>query len=185
MIEFFVLGLVSPVRAADPRLSDAVHSTLLDDLARTRETGPGGQRGSDSDSSATAWSSLAQSTPAVTVLEARRACGSCSTLMVVLPCCCSSWWGTRRFRDTTAGRSLIGALVGAQPCRQSACPGPPGPAELMQDLESSRACKAVTRREPGATDRTSRPARTPSREKQSARRGSPSERAVEAGTYWG
>lgn len=41
------------MRCLKRRLSDAVYRTLLDDLARTRGTGPGGQRGSDSDSSAT------------------------------------------------------------------------------------------------------------------------------------
>ena len=37
---------------------------------------------------------------------------------------------------------------GAQPCRQSACPGPLGPAELMQDL-TGLADMAMTQREPG------------------------------------
>ena len=41
------------MRCLKRRLSDAVYRTMLDDLAQTRRTGPGGQRGSDSDSSAT------------------------------------------------------------------------------------------------------------------------------------
>ena len=41
------------MRCLKRRLSDAVYRTMLDDLTKTRGTGPGGQRGSDSDSSAT------------------------------------------------------------------------------------------------------------------------------------
>jgi transposase len=45
------------MRCLKRRLSDAVYRTLVDDLATTTNqaevTGPGGQRGSDSDSSAT------------------------------------------------------------------------------------------------------------------------------------
>jgi transposase len=41
------------MRCLKRRLSDLVYKTMLDDLARTTGTGPGGQRGNDSDSSAT------------------------------------------------------------------------------------------------------------------------------------
>ena len=41
------------MRCLKRRLSDAVYRTMLDDLSKTKGTGPGGQRGSDSDSSAT------------------------------------------------------------------------------------------------------------------------------------
>jgi hypothetical protein len=43
-------------------------------------------------------------------------------------------------RDTTAGRSLIGAHIGAQPCRQSACPGPPDLANLHAGPRRSSGC---------------------------------------------
>jgi transposase len=41
------------MRCLKRRLSDLVYKTMLDDLAKTTGTGPGGQRGNDSDSSAT------------------------------------------------------------------------------------------------------------------------------------
>ena len=41
------------MRCLKRRLSDTVYRTMLDDLATTSRTGPGGQRGDDSDSSAT------------------------------------------------------------------------------------------------------------------------------------
>ena len=41
------------MRCLKRRLSDIVYRTMLDDLASTQATGPGGQRGNDSDSSAT------------------------------------------------------------------------------------------------------------------------------------
>jgi transposase len=41
------------MRCLKRRLSDAVYRTMLNDLATARATGPGGQRGNDSDSSAT------------------------------------------------------------------------------------------------------------------------------------
>jgi transposase len=41
------------MRCLKRRLSDLVYKTMLDDLARTTATGPGGQRGNGSDSSAT------------------------------------------------------------------------------------------------------------------------------------
>jgi transposase len=41
------------MRCLKRRLSDTIYRTMLDDLAATTRTGPGGQRGSDSDSSAT------------------------------------------------------------------------------------------------------------------------------------
>lgn len=41
------------MRCLKRRLSDLVYKTMLDDLVRTTATGPGGQRGNDSDSSAT------------------------------------------------------------------------------------------------------------------------------------
>jgi transposase len=41
------------MRALKRRLSNIVFKTMLDDTARAAETGPGGQRGNDSDSSAT------------------------------------------------------------------------------------------------------------------------------------
>ena len=41
------------VRALKRRLSDAVYRVMLDDLTKTEGTSPGGQRGNDSDSSAT------------------------------------------------------------------------------------------------------------------------------------
>jgi len=41
------------MRCLKRRLSDLVYKTMLDDLVRTQKTGPGGQQGNDSDSSAT------------------------------------------------------------------------------------------------------------------------------------
>jgi hypothetical protein len=41
-------------------------------------------------------------------------------------------------QEPTAGWLAHRRSGGAQPCRQSACLGPPGPAELMQDLNRSR-----------------------------------------------
>ena len=41
------------MRALKRRLSNIVYKTMLDDAMRAKTTGPGGQRGSDSDSSAT------------------------------------------------------------------------------------------------------------------------------------
>jgi transposase len=41
------------MRCLKRRLSDLVYKTMLDDAVRTKGTGPGGQRGNDSDSSAT------------------------------------------------------------------------------------------------------------------------------------
>ncbi len=41
------------MRCLKRRLSDLVYKTMLDDLVATQATGPGGQRGNDSDSSAT------------------------------------------------------------------------------------------------------------------------------------
>ena len=41
------------MRCLKRRLSDTIYRTMLDDLAAATRTGPGGQRGSDSDSSAT------------------------------------------------------------------------------------------------------------------------------------
>jgi transposase len=41
------------MRCLKRRLSDTIYRTMLDDLAATTRTGPGGQRGDDSDSSAT------------------------------------------------------------------------------------------------------------------------------------
>jgi len=41
------------MRCLKRRLSDAVYRTMLDDAVKTKVTGPGGQRGNDSDSSAT------------------------------------------------------------------------------------------------------------------------------------
>ena len=40
------------MRCLKRRLSDAVYRVMLDDLAKTKGTGPGGQRGNDSVSSA-------------------------------------------------------------------------------------------------------------------------------------
>ena len=41
------------MRALKRRLSNIVYKTMLDDAMRAKTTGPGGQRGNDSDSSAT------------------------------------------------------------------------------------------------------------------------------------
>ena len=65
------------MRCLKRRLSDAVYRALLDDLAQTRRTGPGGQRGSDSDSSATGSQPqhrlFGQATPGPATLHSRPA----------------------------------------------------------------------------------------------------------------
>jgi transposase len=65
------------MRCLKRRLSDTVFRTMLDDLATTRRTGPGGQRGSDSDSSATGSQPqhrlFGQATPGPATTNSRRA----------------------------------------------------------------------------------------------------------------
>jgi hypothetical protein len=110
----------------------------------------------------TAWSVLAQSMPAVAEVWGHR------------------WSRGRAFARPVPGRSwmLCSSLLpqlmgtpngsghdcrsltdrrsgGAQPCRQSACPGPLGLAELMQDLDGL-ADVAMTQREPGMRRRPCR-----------------------------
>jgi hypothetical protein len=67
---------------------------------------------------------------------------------VVLLCCCRSRRAPPTVRDTTAGRSLIGALMAHSPVASRRVLGPLGLAELMQDL-TDRADMAMTQREPG------------------------------------
>ena len=130
---------------------------------------------------ATACSVLAQSMPAVDPAVhsagARALPSFWSIMVVVLPCCCLSRWAPPTVRDTTAGRSLIGALMAHSPVASRRVLGrwaPHNSCRTSNDL----AGVAVTQREPGATDRPSGPAPTPSPEKRSARRGWTSERAL-------
>ena len=65
------------MRCLKRRLSDLVYRALLDDLSRDVATGPGGQRGSDSDSSATGSQPqhrlFGQATPGPATTNSRRA----------------------------------------------------------------------------------------------------------------
>ncbi len=100
---------------------------------------------------ATAWSVLAQSIPRGRGQPRRLLFGGHVLLVdheLVLPCCLPQQVGIpdgsghdcRSLTDRRSG--------GAQPCRRSACPGPLGLAELMQDLRGL-AVMAMTQREPG------------------------------------
>src|SRR6478736_4825620 len=67
---------------------------------------------------------------------------------VVLPCCCLSRWAPPTVRDTTAGRSLIGALVALSPVASR---------RVLGRWASRNSCRtsagladvAMTQREPG------------------------------------
>ena len=110
------------MRALKRRLSNIVYRAMLDDAIRAEATGPGGQRGSDSDSSATGSQPqhrlFGQATPGPVTDQPRTPCHACLdtegsqmrmplTTVPLLHACCTQPETEQRLTRVSAGQTLF------------------------------------------------------------------------------